>query len=212
MEYRPTLLVSQPYFSLFPVGGVKGREKYVWTLWPAFRATKECNNNCVQRLQITRLVCELKHLSSQVLLFCEACAHTGKLSRQRAHSEQSCQHMLKKESSQEWTWSAISPTGRVATATASSDLRIQEQVVLMLFLHSRGPVKLVESKAQSKVTRYRRTPLRASSIRISMQEVMCSIQNRPIRFEPHALVRMSTESWPECSDVFFSPSRSSHRK
>ena len=25
-------LASQPYFSLFPVGGARGREKYVWTL------------------------------------------------------------------------------------------------------------------------------------------------------------------------------------
>ena len=33
-------LASQPYFSLFPVGGARGREKYVWTLWPASRATK----------------------------------------------------------------------------------------------------------------------------------------------------------------------------
>ena len=39
-----TSLASQPYFSLFPVGGARGREKYVWTLWPASRATKECNN------------------------------------------------------------------------------------------------------------------------------------------------------------------------
>jgi len=42
-------LAGQPYFSLFPVGGARGREKYVWTPWPAFRAVKECNN-CVQRL------------------------------------------------------------------------------------------------------------------------------------------------------------------
>ena len=77
-------LASQPYFSLFPVGGARGREKYVWTLWPAFRATKECNNCCR-----SRMVCKSKHLSSYVLLFCEACAHAGKLSRQRAHSERS---------------------------------------------------------------------------------------------------------------------------
>jgi len=30
-------LASQPYFSLFPVGGARRREKYVWTLWPAYR-------------------------------------------------------------------------------------------------------------------------------------------------------------------------------
>ena len=42
-------LASQPYFSLFPVGGARGREKYVWTLWPASRATKECNNCCRSR-------------------------------------------------------------------------------------------------------------------------------------------------------------------
>jgi len=28
-------LAGQPYFSLFSVGGARGREKYVWTLWPA---------------------------------------------------------------------------------------------------------------------------------------------------------------------------------
>ena len=28
-------LACQPYLSLFPVGGARGREKYVWTLWPA---------------------------------------------------------------------------------------------------------------------------------------------------------------------------------
>ena len=27
-------LASQPYFSLFPVGGARGREKYAWTLVP----------------------------------------------------------------------------------------------------------------------------------------------------------------------------------
>ena len=47
-------LASQPYFSLFPVGGARGREKYVWTLWPAFRATKEC----VQKLQVTCTECK----------------------------------------------------------------------------------------------------------------------------------------------------------
>ena len=42
-------LARQPYFSLFPVGGARGREKYIWTLWPASRATKECNNCCRSR-------------------------------------------------------------------------------------------------------------------------------------------------------------------
>ena len=42
-------LASQPYFALFPVGGARGREKYVWTLCPASRATKECNNCCRSR-------------------------------------------------------------------------------------------------------------------------------------------------------------------
>ena len=50
-----TNLASQPYFSLFPVGGARGREKYVWTLWPAVHATKECNS-CVQQLQVTHMV------------------------------------------------------------------------------------------------------------------------------------------------------------
>ena len=52
--------------------GVKGREKYVWILWPAFRA-KECNN-CVQQLQVKCMVCNLKHLSSLAMLFCVTCA------------------------------------------------------------------------------------------------------------------------------------------
>ena len=68
-----TNLASQPY--LFLVGGAKGKEKYVC----AFRATKECNN-CIQRLQVKCMVCNFKHLSSLVILFCVACAHTGKLS------------------------------------------------------------------------------------------------------------------------------------
>ena len=56
-------------------------------------------------------------------------------------------------SSRKWTRSVISPTARAATDAASSDLRIQEQVVLMLFLHSRGlrPAPVVY-KAQSKVS------------------------------------------------------------
>ena len=31
-------LASQPY--LFPVGGARGREKYVWTPWPASRGIR----------------------------------------------------------------------------------------------------------------------------------------------------------------------------
>ena len=30
-------LASQPYVSIFPLGGARRREKYVWTLWPASR-------------------------------------------------------------------------------------------------------------------------------------------------------------------------------
>ena len=56
-------------------------------------------------------------------------------------------------SSRKWTRSVISPTARAATDAASSDLRIQEQVILMLFLHSRGPRPApVVYKAQSKVS------------------------------------------------------------
>ena len=56
-------------------------------------------------------------------------------------------------SSQKRMRSVISPTARAATDAASSDLRIQEQVVLMLFLHSRGPRPApVVYKAQSKVS------------------------------------------------------------
>ena len=51
---------------------------------------------------------------------------------QKAHSH---------TSSRERSRSVISPTGsgRAATAAASSDLRIQEQFVWMLFLHTRDP-------------------------------------------------------------------------
>ena len=31
---------------IFPAGGARGKEKHVWTLWPASSATKECNNCC----------------------------------------------------------------------------------------------------------------------------------------------------------------------
>ena len=38
------------HISFFPVGGVRGREKYVWTLWPAFLATKViARNGCKLR-------------------------------------------------------------------------------------------------------------------------------------------------------------------
>jgi len=40
-------------------------------------------------------------------------------------------------------------------------------------------------------------------MRIGMLEVMCLILNEPIRFEPHTLMWMSTESWPECPGIFF---------
>ena len=43
------VVLSQPYLSLFLVGGVRGRENYIWTLWPASCAMKECNNCCRSR-------------------------------------------------------------------------------------------------------------------------------------------------------------------
>ena len=39
VTFHEVSLASQPYFSLFPVGGARGREKYVWTLWPASRGS-----------------------------------------------------------------------------------------------------------------------------------------------------------------------------
>ena len=55
-------------------------------------------------------------------------------------------------SSRKWTQSVISPIARAATDAASSGLRIQEQVILMLFLHSQSPRPApVVYKAQSKV-------------------------------------------------------------
>ena len=43
------------------------------------------------------IVCKLKHLSSYALLFCEACAHIGKLLQQTAHSQRSRYLMLKQK-------------------------------------------------------------------------------------------------------------------
>ena len=42
--------------------------------------------------------------------------------------------------------------------------------------------------------------------------VMCLILNKPIRFEPHALVGMFTESWPDRLDIILFPSHSFHCK
>ena len=63
-------LASQLYFSLFPVGGARGREKYVWTLWPAFHAMKEC----VQWLQVTCMVWKLSSYICVTVLW-SLCPH-----------------------------------------------------------------------------------------------------------------------------------------
>ena len=134
-------LASQPYFSLFPVGGARGREKYVWTLRPASRATKECNKCCRSRARYANeniypaMCCFVKLVPTLA-----NCCNRELIQNDAA-------------SSRKWTRSVISPTARAVTDAASSDLRIQEQVVLMLFLHLRGPRPApAVYKAQSKVS------------------------------------------------------------
>ena len=75
----PTFFFGLAVFSLFLVRGAKGRENYVWTLWPAFRVTKECNNCSTAAGEVHGMQLK-KHLSSDTVLFCVACARTGKLS------------------------------------------------------------------------------------------------------------------------------------
>ena len=134
-------LASQPYFSLFPVGGARGREKYVWTLRPASRASKECNIAAghAHGMQMKTFI-QLYYCFVKLVPTLANCCDRELIQNDAA-------------SSRKWTRSVISPTARAATDAASSDLRIQEQVVLTLFLHSRGPRPApVVYKAQSKVS------------------------------------------------------------
>ena len=178
--------------------GAKGREKYVWTLWPTFCVTKKCNN-CIQQLQVKCMICNLKHLASDTVL-CSLCPHWQTVMTENAF------RMIPlgthwKQSSRECTQSVISTTGKVATAVVSSQwLEYSTASCLSAFALMRSLP--AEHKAQSRIN------IVECHHKREVHDVMCLILNKPIRFEPRTSVWMFLEN----SRHIFSPSHSSHSK
>ena len=126
--------------------------------------------NCVQLLQVTRMVWNLK--------IYPACAHIGKLSQQRPNWH-----------NKEWT---------VITETELTQQRSHSVVSSVMLVEYKASI--VECNCKWEV------------VQVCMQGVMCLILIEPIEFEPYSLVWVFVESWPECPDIFFSPSCSFYRK
>ena len=164
----------------------------------AFLATKKCNNSKatghVHGMQI-------KILSR--LDVCVVCAHAGKLLRQKARSERSHQAHIEKSHLENLRSLLLGSNRRCGLRRLENPSASRLKYVLAV---SQGTPSCLWSIRQVSIIECHR------NIWIGMQEVICLILNESIRFELHTLVRMSTESWPECPDVFFSPSRSSHQK
>ena len=74
---------------------------------------------CVQRLQVKCMVYNFKHLFSLVILFCVACAHTGKLSDRKHIQSNPARYILKRVVLRLYAV-CNSTTRREATAPVSS--------------------------------------------------------------------------------------------
>ena len=209
MHARALNTIVSPYFTLFLVRGAREREKYVWTLYPAFRwQLHQCmrfkSDLVHSKLSKWLSAYQSVYYSLTIALYDIDFALGFILHRRMTGTSRKCKNSIKTTCS----WILKSPKAAAVAALPVGEITDRVHSWDDSFSTCASVIILNElsfaifcqcgDKLHKTVTSSRMRCFNLHTMRVT-----CS------RWTPFL---RGTESWPDYTDVFFSPSRSSHRK